>query len=89
MAYTILASRCTGCSGCQSQCPQDAIREEDGVFAIDSGSCTECEGFFEVALCAAVCPYEDVIVPASLVLFLQTSEGRATWGGSTPARIAA
>ncbi len=56
MAYMIKESNCTGCSACQSECPNDAIFEKNFAFFIDSVKCTECIGFFDEPQCAAICP---------------------------------
>ena len=49
MAYKIIASQCTGCSACEPECPNVAIREKNGVFLIDPKKCTECIGHFDEA----------------------------------------
>jgi ferredoxin len=56
MAYMIQESRCTGCSACVNECPNDAIFEESFLFRIDPTKCTECIGFFDEPQCAAICP---------------------------------
>ena len=58
MAYKIIASQCTGCSACEPECPNVAIREKNGVFIIDPKKCTECLGHFDEAQCVAVCPVD-------------------------------
>ena len=35
MALKIIASMCTGCSACEPECPNVAIREKGGTFIID------------------------------------------------------
>lgn len=62
MAYKIDASQCTGCSACEPECPNVAIREKDGVFLINSKKCTECIGHFDEPQCVAACPYDDTCV---------------------------
>lgn len=64
MALKILASECTGCSACQTECPNRAIREKSGLFVIDTAKCTECEGHFDEPQCIAVCPVDGCIEPA-------------------------
>ncbi|TAN55828.1 MAG: ferredoxin [Rhodospirillales bacterium] len=64
MAYKIVASQCTGCGACEFECTNKAIKEKDGVFAINPDKCTECEGAFDAPQCAAVCPVDDTCVPA-------------------------
>ena len=58
MAYKIIASQCTGCSACEPECPNVAIREKNGVFIIDPKKCTECIGHFDDPQCVAVCPVD-------------------------------
>jgi ferredoxin len=62
MAYKIVASQCTGCTACETECPNAAIFEKGGAFAIDPAKCSECIGHFDVAQCAAVCPVENTCV---------------------------
>lgn len=62
MTYKIVASQCTGCSACEPECPNVAIREKNGVFLIDPKKCTECVGYFDEAQCVAVCPVDDTCV---------------------------
>ena len=38
MAYKINASACTACGACEQECPNDAIFEKSGLFAIKAGS---------------------------------------------------
>jgi ferredoxin len=64
MAYKIVEMNCTGCSACEPVCPNEAIYEKKGLFAIDPDKCTECEGFYDEPQCAAVCPIDDTCVPA-------------------------
>jgi ferredoxin len=62
MAYQIIASQCTGCSACEPECPNVAIREKDGIYLVDPQKCTECLGHFDEPQCAAVCPVEATCV---------------------------
>lgn len=63
MAYKIVESQCTACGACEFECPNKAIKEKNGMFYIDAEKCTECEGHFDEAQCAAVCPVDDTCVP--------------------------
>lgn len=58
MAYKIVASQCTGCSACEPECPNVAIREKNGVFMIEAKKCTECIGHQDEPQCVAVCPVD-------------------------------
>jgi ferredoxin len=64
MAYKIDTSTCTGCGACEFECPNKAIREKGGVFAINAEKCTECDGAFDTPQCAAVCPVDGCCGPA-------------------------
>ncbi|MBF0335722.1 MAG: 4Fe-4S binding protein [Alphaproteobacteria bacterium] len=63
MAYKIVEANCTGCGACEFECPNQAISEKGGLFIIDAAKCTECEGAFDSAQCAAVCPVDDTCIP--------------------------
>lgn len=53
MAYKIDKDKCLGCGACASECPVEAISEdEDGKYVIDPEKCIECGS------CAGVCPVE-------------------------------
>lgn len=62
MAYQIRTTSCTGCSACESECPNDAIFEKSFEFFIDPTKCTECIGFFEEPQCVAICPLPKTIL---------------------------
>lgn len=62
MAYKIIASQCSGCSACEPECPNVAIREKNGVYLIDPKKCTECLGHFDEAQCLAVCPVDNTVI---------------------------
>lgn len=55
MAYRI-TEECASCGTCETECPNQAIRQGDEVFVIDPEKCTECLGFYDSARCARVCP---------------------------------
>ena len=50
ISYRIEPELCIGCEKCNKNCPQNAIRQEDGTFAIDQSLCTRC------GICFDVCP---------------------------------
>lgn len=52
MAYKIDKEKCLGCGACASECPVEAISEDDGKYVIDPEKCIEC------GACAGVCPVE-------------------------------
>lgn len=55
VAYKITQD-CLGCGTCQSNCPQDAIRDGEVMYIIDPVKCNECVGYFQLPKCAEVCP---------------------------------
>lgn len=63
MALKIVAS-CVNCWACEPLCPSGAIREAKPHFLIDDCRCTECDGDYPVAQCAAICPIEGAILDA-------------------------
>ena len=50
MAYKIDVDECIQCGACESECPEGAISETDGVYSIDASKCQDC------GACADVCP---------------------------------
>lgn len=61
MALSIVAS-CINCWACEELCPSQAIYEAKPHFLIDARKCTECEGDYAEAQCAAICPIEGAIL---------------------------
>jgi ferredoxin len=68
MAFQIIDS-CVNCWACEPLCPNRAIAmgpDRDGLsrphFLIDARKCTECEGDYAEAQCAAICPVEGAIL---------------------------
>ena len=55
MAYKI-TDECISCGACESECPNNAIKEGDTIFVIDPAKCTECVGAHDKPNCAEVCP---------------------------------
>lgn len=49
MAYKI-SDACISCGACESECPQNAISEGDGLYVINADACIDC------GACANVCP---------------------------------
>ena len=43
----MITDECISCGVCLPECPNEAIVEDDGVFRIRGGRCTECAGFFD------------------------------------------
>lgn len=66
MAYKIIGSQCTACAACESVCPNDAISEKSGVFAIDAKKCTECVGNFDEPQCLIDCPADCITIDKSV-----------------------
>jgi ferredoxin len=57
MAYKINED-CISCGACESECPNNAIKEGDTVFVINPDKCTECVGAHDSPKCAEVCPVD-------------------------------
>ena len=57
MAYKITED-CISCGACESECPNQAIKEGDTVYVIDPARCTECVGSHSSSKCAEVCPVD-------------------------------
>lgn len=49
MTYKI-KSDCISCGACETECPEKAISEGDGLYVIDASKCQDCGS------CADVCP---------------------------------
>lgn len=54
MAYKI-TDDCSGCGGCEPECPNQAIHGTDTIYVIDPEKCTECVGFYPESRCWMVC----------------------------------
>ena len=63
MSLSIIES-CVNCWACEPVCPNKAIYEAKPHFLIDPKKCTECDGDFPEAQCAAICPIEGAILSA-------------------------
>lgn len=66
MPYKINGSECTACAACESECPNDAIYEKNGVYAIKTDLCTECVGDHDEAQCASNCPVDCIRIDKSV-----------------------
>lgn len=64
MAMKILTDLCTSCGDCEPECPTASISVKKGLYIINAGECTECEGDFDKPQCVKVCPIKGCIVPA-------------------------
>ncbi|MBK8815532.1 MAG: ferredoxin [Methylococcaceae bacterium] len=61
MALKII-NTCVNCYACEPLCPSQAIYKAEAHFLINPRKCTECEGDFEEAQCASICPIEGAIL---------------------------
>ncbi|NMB57859.1 MAG: 4Fe-4S binding protein [Chloroflexi bacterium] len=57
MAHIINTDTCFNCGACESQCPESAISDIDGITFINADKCVDC------AACVGACP-SDSIHPA-------------------------
>jgi ferredoxin len=62
MAYKIISSSCTACAACETECPNDAIKEKNGLFIIKADLCSECIGHYDDPQCLAACPSDGTVV---------------------------
>lgn len=62
----MITDECIACGACSSECPNEAIREDDPIFVIDPERCTECVGAHDEPQCIAVCPVDYCIVKDSM-----------------------
>ena len=53
MAY-VISDTCIACGSCESECPAEAISEDDGKYVIDPNLCNSC------GACAEQCPVESI-----------------------------
>ena len=60
-----IVDNCVGCSACAPLCPHGAIRAAARHYVIERARCNECNGDYDEAQCAAICPIEGAIVDAS------------------------
>jgi heterodisulfide reductase subunit A-like polyferredoxin len=54
MAYKIDEAKCSNCGTCDSECPVEAISENNGKRTIDTAKCVDCGS------CSGVCPVEAI-----------------------------
>jgi ferredoxin len=52
----MVSMECINCGACEPECPTRAISPGPAQFAIDPETCVECDGYFDVPRCKAVCP---------------------------------
>ena len=62
MAMKIIMAECTSCGDCKPVCPTKSITVKGGIYKIDKGTCTECEGEFDEPQCLSVCPAGDACI---------------------------
>ena len=53
MAY-VISDECTNCGACESECPNEAIKEKKDKRMIDPETCIDC------GACEPVCPVEAI-----------------------------
>lgn len=61
MAMVIDADLCTACGDCEPACPTNSITPKRGVYIINAGTCTECEGDHATPKCVDLCPIDGCI----------------------------
>ena len=85
---TMITEDCISCGACESECPNEAIREGDAAFVINVDLCTECVGFHGAEACQDVCPVECCIPDPAIREEEATLHARAMKiheGGDVPA----
>ncbi len=61
MAYKI-TDDCTGCGGCESECPNTAITSGEDIYIIDPDKCTECVGSYDSSRCELACAMSSIVL---------------------------
>ncbi|WP_017716689.1 4Fe-4S binding protein [Kamptonema formosum] len=74
MTYLITDS-CIACGRCQFQCPTSAIRQEGQRYWIEPSLCNNCDGYYSVPQCEAVCPTNGGCVRSSSSFSSSSSAG--------------
>lgn len=62
MAY-VITSKCISCDRCYVQCPTGAIEKVGQRYMIEPSLCNNCDGHYNLPLCAATCPTNGGCVP--------------------------
>ena len=73
MAFAIDPDECIVCGACEPVCPTQAISHTANTYIINAKSCSECQGFYDVAQCVVACP-TDCIQPIAPVCPLQSAK---------------
>ncbi|MDY6834442.1 MAG: YfhL family 4Fe-4S dicluster ferredoxin [Chloroflexota bacterium] len=60
MAYTI-SDECISCGACEPECKNQAIKEGETTYIIETDKCTECVGWSDSPRCVEVCPVDACI----------------------------
>jgi ferredoxin len=67
---TKITEECVNCGACLPECPNEAIREDEGksLHVIDPEKCSECVGFFAKEKCQEAAPEEGLrgLLPLAL-----------------------
>jgi len=67
---------CINCDVCEPECPDGAISQGAGIYAINSALCTECVRHDETHNCVEVCPAVCIIINPDIVETTEQSQDK-------------
>lgn len=68
MPYKIIEEKCSKCGKCDTQCPVDAITEEDNFYFIHDDLCADC------GACLDVCKEQAIVKSEYKLSYVETKD---------------